>query len=127
MIHIKCPKCGDYLSVLAERVGYNETCPNCSNITVVPDVSSNSKTFSPEEKKKEQTFLFGIASNEIDPATTAWVFGTMAVCMVVGALVGAPMVDPEDPITGVFLGGFSGGILGVCIGMAIAYATKSRK
>jgi hypothetical protein len=123
MIHIKCPKCGDYLSVTPERIGHSETCPNCGNITIIPDVFSSSGSLSRDSGRR--VFLFGMVGGN-DPAN-AWVFGTAALGAVVGALIGAPTVDPEDSLTGIMLGGFAGTFLGILVGAAIAYGSKSRR
>jgi hypothetical protein len=124
VIHIKCPKCGDYLSLPIERIGQSETCPNCGNITIVPDVFSNPKHITPEEKK--HVFLFGLAG-KYDPAESGWVLGAMAIGAIIGALIGAPRIDPENPIIGVFFGGLFGLILGMLIGGAYYYLSKSKK
>lgn len=36
MIHFRCPKCNDQLSVPDSMAGQSETCPNCGNAAVVP-------------------------------------------------------------------------------------------
>ena len=36
MIHFKCPKCGDFISVQDSCAGQTSTCPGCGNVSVVP-------------------------------------------------------------------------------------------
>jgi len=36
MIHFKCPKCGDFISVEDSCAGQSTTCPGCGNVSVVP-------------------------------------------------------------------------------------------
>ena len=36
MIHFRCPKCNDQLSVPESLGGSAEECPNCGNVTIVP-------------------------------------------------------------------------------------------
>ena len=36
MIHFKCPKCGDFISVQDSCAGQTATCPGCGNISVAP-------------------------------------------------------------------------------------------
>lgn len=38
MINLKCPKCGQYMSVSESLAGHDETCPNCGNVNVIPSV-----------------------------------------------------------------------------------------
>ena len=38
MIHFKCPKCGDFISVDDQDAGSPVTCPACQNVSHVPQV-----------------------------------------------------------------------------------------
>lgn len=38
MVSLRCVKCGDYLNVPESASGTVETCPNCGNVAVVPDI-----------------------------------------------------------------------------------------
>jgi hypothetical protein len=125
MIHVQCPKCGDYLSVPDSRVGEVEECPNCRNVTVIPEPQSPSTKETTPEDQFAADLKVGRKSSpprrtprpefDVDrrreQITAGWAFIGFFFGGLAGVMLGAAFGGHW------FLGGLGGAFLGMFAGM----------
>ncbi|MCD6378208.1 MAG: hypothetical protein J7L99_05100 [Planctomycetes bacterium] len=114
MIHIKCPKCGDFLSVPESIAGQTVTCPNCGNVSVVPqpEAGKNSNT---EHKEVKLSLGEGFDFKSREAKIAAW--ASVLVCCLLGTLIGAEIGTQHDAtLVGGWIGFLGGFIIGMLVG-----------
>lgn len=94
MIHFKCAKCSDFISVPETDAGQSQACPHCDNVNVVPQVSTEVGPTPPTPAPAASP----APATAADPQKQAWQWAMWCHLAGLASVIGIPFANIIAPL-----------------------------